>query len=302
MKIGIGFPAQSVEQTESYVKTAIKYPFESLICYGDLGDQPPYLALGIHAHQLAESDINIVGPLGVPVGRMDPELLGSHARLLEQALGEKALAGIVRGAFLQQINQAPAPLARIEEAIDQIQRQAPQSSIAVGGFGPQILALAKNRGVDYIKLGGSASTKLAQHVTSLLSTTPNENTPKIILGAVTVVGNNRSAARNKARLEVAKYLAVVGKLDPTLDSDQIDSLERFNETYGVTGVDESLISDSLLDAFSYSGTADDIYERIVGYPNDTIDHIQFGTPHGLHASQHGVEILGEITKALKDPK
>lgn len=297
MKIGIGFPARSYEQVGEYVEEARKYPFESFISYGDLGDAPPYLALGMYASQLAESEIRHVGPLGSPVGRMDPELLGSHARLFEQAVGDKALAGLVRGAFLEQIGQKPASLTDMEAAIDEVRGQAPISKLAVGGFGPKILTLAERKGADYIKLGGSASSELARHALSQLQVAP----PKIILGAVTILDTDRKKARATARAEVAKYLAVVGPLDPTLTTDQRDSLSRFMQAYSNGEESENHISDALLDAFSYSGTHEDIYKRI-RQTDKCVDHIQFGTPHGLGAIKQNVKQLGEIAEALAEEK
>jgi len=289
MKVGIGFPAKSYEQVEKYVKAAIDYPLESFVCYGDLGDMPPYMALSVHIQALTDSPIRYIGPLGSPVGRMDTELLASHAKAFEGILGGRSLVGLVRGAFLDEIGGQAAPLSAVEDAIAEIRTQAPLSKLAIGGFGKRIVAMATRNEVDYIKLGGSASTKLASYIMSQIKDSSPDKAPRIILGSVSVIDNDVKAARLQARQSVAKYLKVVGHLDPTLDADQIDSLDRFTKTDSVLE-----ISDSLLDAFSYCGTADDVYERLQEAHTVGVDHVQLGTPHDIPSHKSSVRVIGEM--------
>lgn len=91
--------------------------------------------------------------------------------------------------------------------------------IYLGGFGPKILALAGHLAVTGLKLGGSTNPDLAVHAAAAIHNPHVE----IVLGAVSVIDKDRKAARMFARAEVAKYLAVVGELAPTLQGDELES-------------------------------------------------------------------------------
>jgi 5,10-methylenetetrahydromethanopterin reductase len=114
----------------------------------------------------------------------------------------------------------------------------------------------------------------------------------VVVGAVTVVDDDGAAARRRARIEVAKYLAVVGELDTTIElppglSDQVRALVA-------AGNDEAagtLIPDEVLDRFAFSGTPADVAALAQRVLDAGAGRVDFGTPHGLTDSD-GVVLLG----------
>ena len=165
----------------------------------------------------------------------------------------------------------------------------------VGGFGPHVLALAGHLAVDGIKLGGRANPALAERAATLI----NNPAVEIVLGAVSVIDPDRQAARTVARSEVAKYLAVVGALDPTLDGDERESLQQFLERFQAADPRAGeAISDALLDRFALAGTVDDALAALENM-NGKAARFEFGTPHGLGARADAITYIGEtIIKEL----
>ena len=279
-------------------EAAAPYAFDSFSVYGDLGDLPPYGVLHASADVLRDTRIRHIGPLGVPVGLLHPEVIATHAIVLEEQLPGQSSLGLVRGAFLETIGERPAPLHRLSETIRYIRQRFGHEQVPplyVGGFGPTILALAGCLAVDGVKLGGSANPALAERATALI----NNPAVEIVLGAVSVIDPDRQAARTVARAEVAKYLAVVGALDPTLDGDERESLKRFLGRYqaGDPRAGEA-ISDALLDRFALAGTADDALEALEMMTGKAA-RFEFGTPQGLGERADAITYIGEaIVKEL----
>jgi 5,10-methylenetetrahydromethanopterin reductase len=283
IKIGLGLPGRSVADVRHSAEAAAPYAFDSFSVYGDLGDLPPYAVLHANADVLQDSAVDNVGPLGVAVGMMHPEIIATNAMVLEEQLPERSSIGLVRGAFLETIGKQPARLSEMEQAItyirqrfDDIGQETPP--IYMGGFGPKALHMAGRLAVRGVKIGGSANPAMALRARELI----NNPDIDIVLGAVSVIDDNRRAARALARAEVAKYLDVVGGLDPTLEGDDLASLERFKELFqaddpAATGQ----ISDSLLDKFALAGTPDDALAAIERMHASGANRFEFGTPQGL---------------------
>lgn len=292
-KIGLGLPGVSIADVRASAEAAAPFVFDSFSVYGDLGDLPPYAVLHASADILSNSAIAHIGPMGTPVGMQHPELIATNAMVLEQQLPGQSSIGLVRGAFLESIGKEPATLNELEQTVRYIrdrfgEEQTPP--IYIGGFGPKILKLAGKLGVQGVKLGGSANPALAEKARELIG---NPNV-EIILGAVSVIDHDRDAARARARTEVAKYLAVVGELDPTLGPDEKSSLQEFMDKFNAgddTAADS--ISDALLDKFSLAGTPEDAVkalERMEG----KVDRFEFGTPHGLGDRPAAIRTIGTI--------
>jgi len=123
---------------------------------------------------------------------------------------------------------------------------------------------------------------------------------RVVLGAVTVVDRDGAAARRLARTEVAKYLAVVADLDATV-SLPAGLAERVRELVAA-GSDEaagSLIPDSVLDLFAFSGTPEHVAELARRVLDAGAGRVDFGGPHGL-TDVGGVELLGrEVLPLLR---
>lgn len=298
IQVGLGLPGKSVAEVRASAEAAAQYVFDSFSVYGDLGDLPPYGVLHASADVLRGTSIRHIGPLGVPVGMQHPEVIATHALVLEEQLPRQSSIGLVRGAFLEALGERPASLHRLRATISHIRQRfgnMPVPPLYIGGFGPAILALAGHLAVDGVKLGGSANPALAAYAATLI----NNPAVELVLGAVSVIDPDRRAARTFARTEVAKYLAVVGPLDPTLDGDERESLQQFLERFRVADKSASdAISDALLDTFALAGTADDALEALE-HMQGKVARFEFGTPHGLGNRADAITYIGEaIIKEL----
>lgn len=293
VKVGIGMPGRSVADVKGSAEAAAPYAFESFSVYGDLGDLPPYAVLHASADILRDSEIKHIGPMGIPVGLQHPEVIGMHALALEEQLPDQSYIGLVRGAFLDAIGQKPATLAALEATIAELRSRFSEHGqsvpIYLGGFGPKVLNLAGSLAVDGLKLGGSTNPLLAEQARQTIG---NPNV-RLVLGAVSVIDSDRRAARALARMEVAKYINVVGPLDSTLDGDELASLASFLARFQVGDRQASnAISDALLDKFAVAGTPDDALnalQNMHGY----VDRFEFGTPHGLGDRATAIHFIGQ---------
>ena len=298
-KVGIGLPGQSIEDVKGAAEAAAPYDYDSFSVYGDLGDLPPYAVLHAAANALKNSNIRSIGPMGVPVGMQNAEVIGMHALALEEQLPGQSYIGLVRGAFLETIGEKPATIAELENAAGSLRQKfvanKQEIPIYIGGFGKRVLALAGKIPANGVKLGGSTNPVLAEQARKTIG---NPDT-KIVLGAVSIIDSDRKAARALARREVAKYLHVVGLLDTTLDSEDRGSLACYLEKYesGDSSA-SSMISDSLLDKFALAGTPEDAL-ALIHTMHGRVDRFEFGTPHGLHGRAQAIHYIGQsIIKEL----
>lgn len=290
-KIGIGLPGQSIADVRAAAEAAAPYDFDSFSVYGDLGDLPPYAVLHATADILRGSRIPHVGPMGVPVGMQHPEVIAAHVRGLDEQLPGQSYVGLVRGAFLESIGERPASLAKLESTAKMLQDRYEHVPIYLGGFGEQLLGMAGRLAVAGVKLGGSTNPELARRAKSIIGS-PDI---KLVMGAVSVIDKDRVAARARARREVAKYLEVVGPLDPTLEPDEAESLSRFLQfSKGGFGIRDAsgAISDALLDKFAIAGTPEDA-QAILEKMDGIVDRFEFGTPHGLHGRARAIRLIGQ---------
>jgi 5,10-methylenetetrahydromethanopterin reductase len=292
-KIGIGIPGQNIENVRAAAEAAASYAYDSFSVYGDLGDLPPYAVLHAVADALNGSEIQSIGPMGIPVGMQHAEVIGMHALALEEQLPNRSYVGLVRGAFLESIGEKPASLASLEATVTNLRNQFQDKGgyipIYIGGFGQRLLGLAGNLAVEGVKLGGSTNPLLAEKARQTI----NSPHVKLVLGAVSVIDTDRKAARQLARREVAKYLDVVGLLDTTLGSDEMASLANFTERFRLGDSQASdAISDSLLDKFSIAGTPEDAIEA-VSKMNGLVDRFEFGTPHGPRDRASAIRYIGQ---------
>ena len=122
-----------------------------------------------------------------------------------------------------------------------------------------------------------------------------------MIGAVSVIDEDRAAARAAARQTVALYLPVVAPLDPTV-AVKPELVERVKQhaDRGEFGQGARLVSDDLLDKFAFSGNVTDIIDQALRLKAAGASRIQFGTPHGLHKPDTGLRLLGEkVLPALR---
>ena len=109
---------------------------------------------------------------------------------------------------------------------------------------------------------------------------------------MTVVDEDGRQARARARREVALYLDVVGRLDPTVQMPPglLDEIGRALRTSGAEAA-ATRIPDEILDRFAFAGTPDVVADHAVDILAAGADRSDFGTPHVL-SDDHGVELSG----------
>jgi 5,10-methylenetetrahydromethanopterin reductase len=171
----------------------------------------------------------------------------------------------------------------------------PAVPLLIGTWGRQAGALA-GRIADEVKVGGSANPEMVGVMRGFVAAGAEQagrdpGAVGIVLGAVTVVDEDGTAARARARSEVAMYLDVVAELDPTVDlpAGLLAELRA-----GLAAGDQvragRAIPDDVLDRFAFSGTP----ERVAALANAVIAagaaRVDFGTPHGL-TDEGGVALL-----------
>jgi 5,10-methylenetetrahydromethanopterin reductase len=176
--------------------------------------------------------------------------------------------------------------------------------VLIGTWGPRTARLA-GRVADEVKVGGSANPDMVPVMRTWLSEGAERNGGKpdasrVVMGAVTVVDRDGEAARERARTEVAKYVAVVAELDPTIDLplELIAGLRALLDAGNHVGAGR-LIPDGVLDAFAISGTPAQVARHAALLIDAGASRVEFGTPHGL-TWQRGLELLGtEVLPELR---
>jgi 5,10-methylenetetrahydromethanopterin reductase len=159
-----------------------------------------------------------------------------------------------------------------------------------------VLALA-GRIADEVKVGGSANPDLVPIVRERIAAgaAPAGRDPSevgIVVGAVSVVDEDGAAARALARTEVAMYLEVVARLDPTvaLPAGLLEHLRARLAAGDPEGAGRAL-PDDLLDRFAFSGTPEQVASQAAALFTAGVSRVEFGTPHGLTAAR-GIDLLG----------
>lgn len=157
----------------------------------------------------------------------------------------------------------------------------------IGTWGARTAALAGEI-ADEVKIGGTANPA----VVGVMRDRMGAPEVGIVVGAVTVVDEDGGRAQARARSEVAKYVAVVAGLDPTLDlpEDLVPALENRLAQGDEAGAGE-LPPRNLLLRFAFAGTPEEVAEQARALIAAGARRVEFGPPHGL-ADDHGVRLLG----------
>ncbi len=180
-----------------------------------------------------------LGPAALNPTTLHPVEIAGQIAALDLASGGRAYAGIVTGSWLDQLGiDEDRPLTRLKEAVEVVRRLlagdtsgfageqftlAPGAGLAyeplrrqvpllIGTWRPRAAAFAATV-ADEVKIGGCANPDMVRLMREWLG----PDGPRIVVGAVTVVGEDGDAARRRAAEEVRMYLDVVGRLDPTLE-------------------------------------------------------------------------------------
>jgi 5,10-methylenetetrahydromethanopterin reductase len=163
----------------------------------------------------------------------------------------------------------------------------PEVPLLLGTWSERVAALA-GEVADELKIGGTANPDLVP----LLRAHVGNDRLGIVVGAVTVVDEDGTAARERAREEAALYFPVVAGRDPTLDVPPrlVEDVRRLVDA-GDRAAAGRLIPDRLLDRLAFAGTPEQVARQAAALYEAGAARVEFGTPHGLDA-RRGVELLG----------
>ena len=250
---------------------------------------------------------------------LHPIEIAGQIATLDMAAQGRAYLGLAKGAWLDALGlQQTRPLATLRDTVEVVkqllagddagyqgpvfslapgvtlayERVRPDPPLLVGTWGPKTARLAAELGAAEVKIGGSSNPDMVRTMRGWLDGTGVQ----VVVGAISVVDEDRAAARAKARYEAALYLPVVAALDPTVELpdglvERMDALLAAGDRVGAG----ALIPDELLDRFGFAGTPEDVAAQAAALFGAGASRVEFGTPHGLD-SLHGIELLG--TRAL----
>jgi len=330
-EVGVAFQTDKPPGRYGVLAAAAEgYGFDVVSVFADLLYQPPLPALLEMAR--ATSRVRLGAACLNPYTQHPYEIAGGLCAL-DAVSGGRGYLGLARGAWLEAIGISPRrPLDCLRDSVcivrallsgdsrgyaGAVYRLAPGvrlrgrlpdrlPPLLVGAWGPRGAALAGEI-ADEIKVGGSASPAVVPLIRDRVavgcrSAGRSPDQVRVVLGAVTVVDFDGAAARRRARTEVAKYLAVVGELDPagSLPSGLADGVR------GLVGAgrDEAagaLIPDEVLDRFAFSGTPEHVAALAQRVLDAGAGRVDFGGPHGLTDGE-GLALLGtEVLPRLRLP-
>lgn len=296
-----------------------RFGFDGVTVYNDLLYQPPWLPL----LEMAKATQQVqVGIAAVVPFLCHPVNIAGNIALIDEASRGRAFLGMARGGWLDFVGvKAAKPVTALREAFacvrhllrrskeplagevfplaggDSLRWPVLRSEIPflLGSWGEKTIAACADF-VDEVKIGGSANPGVIAHFRHMIG----NPTTKIVIGAVTVVDQDRTRARARARREVALYLPVVADLDPTIqiEPELLARLRAAADHYDFASAG-ALISDELLACFALAGNPDDIVAHTESLFAAGADRVEFGTPHGITAEE-GLRLLGKrVLPALK---
>ena len=305
---------------EALAELVDRYGFDVVSVYNDLLFQPALGPLLLMARHLRRAQL---GPAVLNPYTAHPLEIAGQVAILDLCTEGRAYLGLGRGAWLDALGlETPRPVPTLREAILLIGhllarrpeafegrafklaagatlRYAPFRSrvpIMIGTWG---LATARLAGeiAEEIKVGGSANPMMVGHLRPAIDAgLERANRPRgavgVCLGAVTVVDEDRDAARALARREVALYLPVVAALDPSTADPEWLARIRGAAARGDYAAVARDISDDLLDRFAYAGNPPGIVRQVEALIDAGATRVEFGTPHGIDPPR-GIRLLGE---------
>lgn len=323
-QISIAF--QTDKSASDYVALAQlvnQYQFDAVTCYGDLPFHPPFGPLMLMAPHIQRARIGIAA---VSPARIHPLDIAAQTALLADVAQGGIYLGLTRGAWLHEhgIQESSQPIQAVREAAavihqiftsgragyqgqvytiaDHVHVDYPLPTVPIplliGTWGKQLAALAGEI-ADEVKVGGSTNPDFVPIMREYLAVgEAKEGRPAasvgIVMGAVSVLDEDRELARRAARRSVALYLTVVARLDTTvtLEPDFVTRITAHVQQGNLDAAAE-MISDDLLNRFAFAGNADDVIEQANRLFAAGASRVEFGTPHGLSTAATGIRILGE---------
>ena len=332
MRPEISIAFQTDKTAAEYIalaKLVNQYDFDAVTVYCDLPFHPPYAPLMLMAPHIERARIGVAA--NAP-SRIHPLDIAAQTALLAEVARGGVYVGVARGAWLSDhgIHEHEAPIQAIRETVDIIRYMLSGASggysgqvyqlaehvrahyqvpnyevpVLIGSWGRKLCALAGEI-ADEVKVGGSTNPDLVPVIQSYIAAGETlaqrpQGTVKVVMGAVSVIDEDRQAARSAAKRSVVLYLPVVATLDPTVSVEpELINRLRVHSERGENEQAVALISDDLLDKFAFAGDADDLINHALRLFEAGAKRVEFGTPHGLNP-QTGIDILGrKVLPALR---
>jgi 5,10-methylenetetrahydromethanopterin reductase len=329
-EISIAF--QTNKSASEYIELAQLvdgYGFDAVTVYCDAPFHPSFGPLLLMAPHIKRSRIGVAA---IPPSRIHPIDIAAETALLSEVAQAGVYIGLARGSWLNAygITEAQPPVQAIREAVDVMRYMWSGASggyqgqiyqiadyvtapyplpkekipILIGTWGKKLAAVAGEI-ADEVKIGGSANPDvipvIADYIAAGEIAVGREcGTVGIAIGAVSVVDEDREAARWEVKRQVALYLPIVAKLDPTvqLEPELLARVEQFSNQKDYDAA-ARLISDETLDRFAFAGNPNDMIEHAERLFAAGASRVEFGTPHGLNPKT-GIRLLGEkVLPALR---
>ncbi len=294
----------------AFARRAEDAGFDVVTTFNDLWFQPALPAL---LEIAAATERVRVGPSCLNPFTLHPVELAGQVAAIDRASDGRAFLGLAAGAWLETLGvDVSLPLTSVREAWEVVRRLlagddegftgkrfslAPgerlrypvvrrEVPLLVGTWAPRLAAFA-GEAADELKAGGSANPALVPVLREWIG----GDRVGIVLGAVTVVDEDRARARAAARQEVAMYVDVVGARDPTtpLEPELLRRIRALVAT-GDHAAAGALIPDDVLSRFAFAGTPADVAAQAEAVFDAGALRVDFGTPHGID-EWHGVELL-----------
>jgi 5,10-methylenetetrahydromethanopterin reductase len=325
MKREISLAFQTDKRAQTYIELAQlvnQYAFDAVTVYCDAPFQPSFAPLLLMAPHLPRMRL---GASAIPPSRIHPIDIAAQIALLNDLAAGGVYLGLARGAWLAEhgIAEQKPPIQALREAVEivryllsgqtggyqgQVYQLAPgvrapyplpdqPIPLLIGSWGAKLCALAGEI-ADEVKVGGSANPAIIPIIQRYIAVGEQNSgrsvgTVGVVMGAVSVIDEDREQARAAARRAVALYLPVVAPLDPTvaLEPELIQRLKLLAEQHAFDQA-ARLISDALLDQFALAGNAADLIQHAARLYEAGATRVEFGTPHGLNKPEVGIRLLG----------
>ncbi len=321
---------KSAREYIQLAKLVNDYSFDAVTVYCDAPYHPSFGPLLLMAPHIRKARL---GPAGIPPARMHPLDIAANTALLADLAPAGVYLGLVRGGWLREhgIRELQPPIQALRESIAIIRKllageaagyagrvftiaqhvRAPYPlpagaiPLQIGTWGAKLAALAGEL-ADEVKIGGSANPDIIPLLRQYIAVGEARagrpgGSVKIVIGAVSVIDEDRAAARWMARKAAALYLPIVSKLDPTLDLEpRLMARVQAHVNAGDADAAARLIADELLDRFAFAGSPADIIAQCERLYAAGAQRIELGTPHGLRAAATGIHHIGRtILPALQ---
>lgn len=322
-ELSISFRAESDKKLlQQTAEAAGRYGFDVISVYDDLGDPSPMAPLMTFAKK---SKTSRIGPACIAVPKYTTlEPVVRDIAELNAVSNGRAYLGLTAGAWMEKFGLRTASVEQLREAVESsryllekrtegfngkyykvqpgftVNYPTPETRVPllIGAWGEKMAALAGEI-ADEIKVGGSANPLMVDIIRKRVNIGVEKAGRKpddvgIVLGAVTVVNEDRKAAFYFAKRRAVVYIDVVGEKDPTAMADFPEQIALIKMAMVRGDVEEAVkhLPDELATRFLFAGDPSDIIKQTEKIFEEGASRVEFGTPHGL-SQVEGIDLIGQ---------